>query len=180
MAYTSHHRHKAQTVSAHRVQHVLKSGGCATAHKAHGGAVGKAEKKAEHELKAMHAEPALHEAIKRGGTADPGKQTDLKPTSAEHGDVYVEGLKSSRRVPRKRGGKIPQINVVAIHKHAPPMMMGSVQPPQAPGMPPPPMGSAPTVGGAPGQFNQGGAASYGAATGMSRRAEYERMKREGH
>jgi hypothetical protein len=145
----SHQKHRQQRHSTKRAHQFLSENGVGHgAHKRHGGAV-----------------------------SDPAKQVDIKRGSAEHSNTYVEGVRNSHRIPRKRGGKIPQINVT-IHKHAPPLMMGAAMPPQAPGMPAPPMGAAPTMGAPP--MNQGGpAGSYGAASGMSRLAEYERLRR-GH
>jgi hypothetical protein len=181
MGYSSHRHHSAQKVSAHRVKHVLASGGC-TPKKAGGGAVGHAERQAEHELRAMHAKPALHEAMKRGGKADPGRQPELTPESAEHGDVFTEGVRNSHRIPRRRGGKIPQINIVAIHHHKPDMAMGAAMPPQAPGMPAPPMGGpAPTLAppGAPGMpppmRKRGGKTKAGAFSGVGRLQMFHEM-----
>jgi hypothetical protein len=167
----------------------LKSGGCATSKKAAGGAVGKAERQAEHELKAMHDKKDIHEAMKRGGHArDPGMQRDLPAGSAEGSDVYVEGLKSSHRIPKKRGGAIGKpmhVNVdLSKHLHVHPgglQMAASAlnaagQPPMAPVAGPPPGPAAGLPAGLP-MRARGGHIKAGAFTGIARIQQAEDAKR---
>jgi hypothetical protein len=129
MAYSSHRHHSAQKVSHHRVKHILASGGCA---KAGGGAVGQAEHKAEHELRAMHGKKDLHEAMKSGGIAR-GNDSESMTT---------EGEKPRRRA-RGGGLKIKNLNVVHVHRPG----MGGMGPGTMGGLPIPPAGG--IVGGPP-------------------------------
>jgi hypothetical protein len=155
-----------------RAHHILAahSGGSASC-KAKGGAV-------------APARGNNSEAVMRG----------MQHSVAEESPVYTEGAKRSKRIPRKSGGKVAgkpmKVNIVNIHAHHPGMMMPPGGPPMGAGAPPPPPGVMPPVGPAaslpppgavPGMMrNQGGAVdtSYGAASGMSRLAEYRRMKGE--
>jgi hypothetical protein len=147
MAYTSHRHHSQQKVSAHRVKHLLASGGC-TPKKAKGGGVGTGggmgEKNAEKALNRMHGKKELHEAFRRGGPArgnDSAEQmADMRPTSAEESSVYTEGVRASKRIPKKAGGAIGRplhVNIDAskhLHVHAGhPMMGGPIGPQGAAG-----------------------------------------------
>jgi hypothetical protein len=110
--------------------------------------------------------------------------------SAEHmQDMPAEGHKGKSRY--AKGGKVHRplkVNVINAHIHPPMGPAGG--PPMAPGggmappMPPPGGPGLMAPGMAPGMppqmRNQGGAVSYGSGTGMSRLAEYHRMKGEGH
>jgi hypothetical protein len=161
--YAHNKSHKA---SHRRVAHILghhhhgkaKGGACAKpAHKAHG-----------------------------GGTSSPDGQ-DVKHV-AEPVQLSAEGYRGKHRF--KAGGKVKphvgSINIVHVHKPMPPMMAGMMPPQGVPQPGPGPMGPGPALppGLAAGPMpmrNQGGrTGSYGASSGMSRKAEYERMKREGH
>jgi hypothetical protein len=159
MAYTVHRHHSQQRVSNRRVQHVLKSGGCAGPKKAKGGTVGsgggQAEKKAEKALDAMHAKKDMHEAFKHGGhvmARGNDSAADMAPTSAEHGDVYVEGVRNSHRIPKKHGGGVRPavVNIDSgrhVHIHLPHPGAG---PMPGAGMPPGIAAAPPGVMAAPG------------------------------
>jgi hypothetical protein len=127
--------------SAHRVKHVLSSGGCIK--KAAGGGVGKAEKQAERELTRMHSKKSMHEAYRRGGhimARGNDSEADMAPISAEKSDTFTEGVRASHRVPTKRGGAIGRPMHVSVdlskHLHVHPGMMPGGGPPMPAGGPP--------------------------------------------
>jgi hypothetical protein len=147
MAYTSHKHHSQQKVSAHRVKHLLASGGC-TPKKAAGGTVGtgggQAEKKAEKALDAMHGKKDMHEAFAEGGApkrryarGGPARGNDSEAVmSAEATPVYRESIKASRRVPKAHGGAVKRpttINIIHAHIHGHPHNMLGGGPPMAGG-----------------------------------------------
>jgi hypothetical protein len=163
----------------------------------------------------------------RGGTCTPKKkvggavghpargnnsESDMRRGSAEASDTFTEGVKRSKRIPRKTGGKVPKIKVDIhggphLHVHSPlgpQAAAGAMAAPQgAPIAGPPPGPGAGLPVGAPGvpgrpPFRKGGKVStvgddgqtdisdyrearhFGAATGMGRKFEFEKLKREGH
>jgi hypothetical protein len=213
MAYGSHRHHGQQAVSARRVKHLLSSGGCTGPKKRSGGTVGsgggKAEKQAEQALNRMHSEKSMHEAYKRGGHVARGNDSaeQMAPSSAEASDTYVEGVRNSHRIPKKRGGatgRPPVVNVDTgrhIHIHLPHPgagpMPGAGMPPGIAAAPPGVMaGPGPAMAGpaqglpqglppgvaAPGipVRAQGGRTLAGAASGVSRLEAAEMMKRREH
>jgi hypothetical protein len=119
----------------------------------------------------------MHKGYSRGNnSAD--IQADMRPESAEHSDVYTEGVKRSKRIPRAHGGKVGKplkVQINHINVGHPGMLgpgAGGPPMPAGPGLPPP--GMPPMV------RNQGGAVSYGSGTGMSRLAEFHKLRGEGH
>jgi hypothetical protein len=125
----------------------------------------------------------------RGGSAGDGPDGQHVRHAAEPVQLSAEGHRGKSRF--KRGGKVGKpmhVAVINIHPHHPGAAAGVMAGP--PGAPPmgPPVGPAPNAGAPAGlppglpprQFNQGGSVHYGAGTGLSRLAEYERMRREGH
>jgi hypothetical protein len=161
MAYSSHKHHSQQKVSAHRVKHLLASGGCAPK-KAKGGGVGtgggQAEAKAEKALNAMHANKDMHEAYAEGGApkrryarGGPARGNDSEAVmSAEASPTYKEGVANSHRIPKAKGGSASggkrvgrptTVNIIHAHIHGHPHNMlgggpGLVPGPQmAPGAP---------------------------------------------
>jgi hypothetical protein len=162
----SHQKHNKQAASHRRAAQFMKENACGGAiKKKHGGALSRGNDRAM-----VMAKGQKQDAVSE--------------------DISAEGRGSKHRIAKKRGGGIKNVN---IHIHprphvmlpaqgvtaGGPMMQAAGPAPMAgpgPGLPPPGM--------APGQphMNQGGSVndSYGAASGMSRKAEYERMRREGH
>jgi hypothetical protein len=166
MGYTVHKAHSQQKVSAHRVKHLLSSGGCTGPKKAKGGGVGagggRAEKQAEHALDAMHARKDMHEAFAEGGApkrryarGGHARGNDSEAVmSAEASPTYEEGVRNSHRVPKKHGGGVGKpINVEVgakhLHVHLPPhgIPAGPQMAPGAPNGPGP--GVATPAGGLP-------------------------------
>jgi hypothetical protein len=132
--------------------------------KARGGSAGtgggKAEKQAEHALDAMHAKKDMHEAFAEGGApkrryarGGHARGNDSEAVmSAEKSPTYEEGIKNSRRVPKKRGGGVGKpINVEVgakhVHIHLPHPGAG---PMPGAGMPPGIAAAAPGVMAGPG------------------------------
>jgi hypothetical protein len=138
MGYTVHKAHSQQKVSAHRVKHLLSSGGCTGPKKAKGGSVGtgggKAEKQAEHALDAMHAKKDMHEAFAEGGApkrryarGGHARGNDSEAVmSAEASPTYKEGVANSHRIPKAKGGAVKRpmtVNIIHAHIHGHPHNM---------------------------------------------------------
>jgi hypothetical protein len=168
----SHSKHNKFAASHRRAAQFMKENACGGAvKKARGGSAG-------HPARGNNSAEAM---------MPKGQHQDSVST-----DISTEGRSRGKRY--KKGGKV-QNNVVIIAHHphhmlpaqgvtaggpmmqaAGPMPAGAPMAGPGPGLPPP--GGMP---GMPPHMNQGGATtSYGAASGMSRKAEYERMRREGH
>jgi hypothetical protein len=160
MAYTVHKHHSQQKVSARRVAHVLKSGGCPTPHKAAGGGVGKAEMAPTSAEKSDTFTEGLRASkrIPRTTGGKVGKPMHVMVDLSKHLHVHPSG---------------PQMAAGALN--------AAGQPPTAPmGVPPPgPAQGLPTGGAGLPMRNQGGPVHAGSASGLSRLMEFQRL-REGH
>jgi hypothetical protein len=156
--YAKHAEHKA---SHRRAEHIAKAGG---------GAVG-----------------GDQAPFSSAGVADQRSRKAHGKTSAKP-DIYAQGSKAPKSY--ARGGKTKPNIIVNIHTHKHPPMGPPGMAPGAGMMPPPgpppnagapvlPPGAAFRPPGAPAPFNRGGHIKAGAATGISRLAEYERLRGEG-
>jgi hypothetical protein len=150
---------------------------------------------------ASHSGAKMPAKKARGGSCNSTSAPMSKAAAYDDGkpEMHSEGARGKHRM--KAGGKVKphvgSINIVHVHpmhhglgpQDAPGMMAapppGAVDgpPPGAmdlgPGLPPP--GAMPGAPGGLPMRNQGGrTGSYGSGTGMSRKAEFERIRREGH